>query len=143
MRLYFDLLRLFAQQVKENRYIMGSKVPDHVDIIAKESQVHAFSFDAVDFPEFTALYELAQFIYSGAVFKGMPHHQDELLFPGNGHKFFGLCHIGGERLFNQDMFAVQQGLFGQPVVCPYGSGNHNAIDIRTKDILCLCRQAYR
>src|SRR5205085_9658825 len=76
MRLYFDLLRLFAQQVKENRYIMRSKVPDHIDIVAKKSQVHAFSFDAVDFSEFTALYKLAQFINSGAVFKGMSHHQD-------------------------------------------------------------------
>src|SRR5436309_11544983 len=32
MRLHFDLLWLLTQQVQENGNIMGSKVPDHIDV---------------------------------------------------------------------------------------------------------------
>src|SRR6266516_254715 len=35
VRLHLDAFRLFAKQIQEDRYIVGSKIPDHINIAAE------------------------------------------------------------------------------------------------------------
>src|SRR5438270_8420273 len=37
VRLNFDLFRLFAEYIEQNRYIMRREVPDYIDIAAKQA----------------------------------------------------------------------------------------------------------
>src|SRR2546426_10492365 len=37
MSLYFDLIRLFAKYIEQDRYIMRGKIPDDIDITTKQA----------------------------------------------------------------------------------------------------------
>src|ERR1700736_1814095 len=91
MCLHLDLFWLLTQQIEQNRYIVRSQVPDHVNVLAKESQVHALGFDAIDHSQVTAAHQLAQLVDGRIIFKGMAYHQDTSLPFRQGNQLFGFC----------------------------------------------------
>ena len=60
---------------KENRKIMGGKVPNHRDIFLMKPQIHAHAGDKEDLPQFVGPDEVADSDHHRAVFKRVADHQ--------------------------------------------------------------------
>ena len=86
---------------------MWCKVPDDIDIIAKETQVHTFSFETVDFSQVAALHELSQFIYGWIILKRVSYHQYPLSLLSQCNQFLRLSDTGGKWLLNEYVLIMQ------------------------------------
>ena len=129
MRLHFNLFRFFVKEVKQDRNIVRGKIPNNIDIITIQPQIDSFCLDAIDFSQISTLDHFAQFIDGRAIKKGMSHCQNALLLICQSYQFFCLSYTCRQRFLNKYMFAVEQRLFRELVVCAYRSSNDYCINI--------------
>src|SRR5262245_21699342 len=115
-------------QVIHNREVMGSKVPYHIDIVLKESQVDSHRIIVIELTEATFIQQLFNLLDCPSKQKSMIDHNFEVLLLCEVDQLLCLRNIAGKWLFNKDMFPVFEGSFGELKVSPNWSHNSYCID---------------
>ncbi len=100
VRLHFDPFRLFPQNIEQDRYVMRSKIPDHIDISTEQTQVQPLCFNTINLTQIATLHQFTQFVHCRAVFEGVPYHQYPLLLLSQFSQLFCLSNIRCQRFLN-------------------------------------------
>src|ERR1700686_496933 len=107
-----DRFRVLVQQMIHDRETARRKVPDHVAIVLKESQVHSSRIVVIELPK---LPFLKQFLYpadSASKQERVVHQDREVLLGRKVDQFFCLRGGAGKRLLHEHMLTVFQSSFG-------------------------------
>ena len=99
---------------------MRSEVPDDVDVVLEEAEVDAGGVVIIKLAENALVDHLANFADGAGEEEGVIDHDLQLFGGGEIDELGGLGRGRGEGLFDEDVFAVFEGGFGELEVGPDG-----------------------
>ena len=124
-----DRLRTALDEIVHDGQIVGRKVPEHIDVVLEQSQIHARRIVVVELPQRTLFQKLRYLSHRAGKEEGVVHHDLEILPPRQLDQLFALFGIAGEGLFDKDVLPVLKRRFGQFIVRPYRCDHGNGIDL--------------
>ncbi len=119
-----------ADQVREDREVVRRKVPDDVDVVLEDAEVHAHGVEVVELPEFAPVDQLLHLPDRARVDEGVVDHQDEAVLLGQGDQLLALGGGPGHRLLDEDVLALLQGPLRELVVGRDGGRDYDRVDLR-------------
>jgi hypothetical protein len=105
-------------QVVHDGKVVRRKVPEHIDIVLEEAQIHARGIVVIELAQCFFIEQLPDLLDRAGKQEGVVHHDPEILFQGQVRSAPPLRGIAGERLLNEDVLAVFERGFCQLVVRP-------------------------
>src|SRR5437762_11631884 len=93
-------------QVIHNRKVMGSKVPYHIDIMLKESQVDPHGIVVIELTESSFIQKLFDLLDCPSKQKSVIDHDFESFLLREVDQLLCLGNIAGKWLFDKNMFPV-------------------------------------
>jgi len=124
-----------SDEVVHDGEVMGSEVPDDVDIMLEQSEVDADAVDEVEISEFPLLQEFLHFPHGAAEEERMIDHEDAAgLFGGVDHGF-GVGDVGSEWFFDEDMFSGGEGGECEWCMGADGCGDGDGVDFGIREQL--------
>ncbi len=66
-----------TEQMKDDRNIMRSQIPNHVDVLLKQPQIETLAVDVTDVADFSLGNDLADHLNRGGIEKRVAHHQGQ------------------------------------------------------------------
>ena len=102
----------FPHYVKDDGNIMGSEVPYDIYIGLEKTQVNPGATDVENLPQLAAFHDFLDFVHRCGVLKGMPNHQNPLLFFRQPDQFQSRLIGVGKRLLYEDVLSGGKELFG-------------------------------
>ena len=115
-----DRLRAPFDQVIHDREVVRRKVPKNIDIVLEKAKVDPSGIVIVELPQRSFIQQLPDFLHGAREEEGVVHHDFEILLTREIDQFFSLCGIAGERLLDENVFAILQRAFRQRKVGPTG-----------------------
>ena len=108
--------------------VVWGEVPDDVDVLAHLPKVEAPGIQVHDVAEGAGLDLLARPPQGVIMKEGMARHEREAGRVGTPGEVEALVSGGSERLLDEDVLAVIEGLAGEGVVCLGGGSDHDGVD---------------
>ena len=121
-----------AQEMVDDRDVVGGQVPQHVDVALKQAQVNPDAVNVVQLAELPRVNDLLDLLDGGAVHIGVVDHQDQAAGCGQIDQRLGVRSRMGQRLFNQHVFSGLK--CGRGDVCMRRDGRRHG---NRRDVLAL------
>ena len=120
--------RLFTEPVEDDRDVVRTEVPEHVEIELVDPEVDALAVDVEHLAEDTVAKQSAHGFDRRVVDEGVTDHERACRDLARTYDRVGVGHVTGERLFDEDVLAGGERFFGQSPVGRDRSRDANGID---------------
>ncbi len=120
---------LLLDEVVHDREVVRREVPEDVDVVLEQAEVHAGRVVVVQLAQGAVVDHLLHAADGAGEQKGVVHHDLEVLALGEFDELFALRDGAGERLFDEHVLAVLEGFLGEFEVSPNRRYNRDQVDV--------------
>ena len=122
-----------GQHVIHDRQVVHREIPQHVDVVLEQAQIHAHGIVVINFAQRATLDEFTDLPDGAGVDEGVIDHQNAISLLRHVHQMLHLIGARSERLLDQHMLALPAGHAGQFIVSGDRSGDRDRVDRRILD----------
>ena len=122
--------RLLADEVHDDREIMGAERSERVLVLAYLPEVLPVSVDDEHAAELSRVHELLQLAYARVVEQEMSRHEHEVALLGEQHELLGVLALERHRLLDEDVLPGLERPLGQRIVGDDRGCEHDCLEIR-------------
>ena len=120
---------LLRDDVVHDRQVVRRQIPDDVDVVLKQSEVHPRRVEVVERPQRAAVDELPDLPDRAAEEERVVHHDLEVLPVGQLDQLLGLRGGRRERLLDEHVLAVLERRLGELEVRPDRRDHRDRVDV--------------
>src|SRR6266403_2918613 len=121
----------------DDRKIMRRQVPDDVDVMLKQSQIHTGRVVIIKGAESSIVHQLADPFDRSGEQEGVINHDLQVLALRQFNQLLRLCCRASEWFFDENMLAVLKSQFGKLKMRPHRRHDRNDIDLRARQYIHL------
>ena len=123
---------LAFDEVIHDREVVHRKVPKNVDIVLEKAEVDPSGIVIVELSQASFIEQLPDFLHGAREEEGVVHHDLEILLTPEIDQFFSLRGIAGERLLDENVFAILQRGFRQRIMGPNWGHDGDGVNLRRR-----------
>ena len=126
-------LRIPIDYVIHDGKIVRRKIPQHVDVMLEQSQIHSSGIVVVQLSQSSFSQQLRDLPHRAGEQKRVIHHDSQVFSCCQIDQLLALRHVAGERLLHENMFPVLERRLRQLIMRPHRSDHCDGIDIRRSE----------
>lgn len=108
-----DRGRFLGQEIIHDRKVVDRQVPDHVDVVLEQAEVDPDAVEVKDVADLAGADDVLDLVHRAVIDEDVVDHELEFQFLRDIDQLLGVLGIGRDRLLDENVLAVLQGIFGE------------------------------